>query len=185
MAPKIKYPVVDGFKECGKCHLWLPLINYDKARNHYAALCKKCKSEWAILYRKKPENKKHFNEYHKKYMTKPKNRERSNERQRGYNKTEKYKQKKNTNRRKWAAEQKQKSIIYKGGKCIICGYDTCLAALDFHHPDPSKKNGYGTGALKSHWSFEKNMAELDKCILVCVRCHREIHAGVTKCPSVS
>jgi hypothetical protein len=32
-------------------------------------------------------------------------------------------------------------------------------------------------------SVEKNKKELDKCILVCVRCHREIHAGVTLCPS--
>jgi hypothetical protein len=61
---------------------------------------------------------------------------------------------------------------------MLCGYSRCLAAMDFHHPDPSQKEGYGTGALKSHWSFEKNKKELDKCVLVCVRCHREIHAGV-------
>ena len=39
-----------------------------------------------------------------------------------------------------------------------------------------EKDGYGTGALKQHRSFKKNKKELDKCVLVCVRCHREIHA---------
>ncbi len=74
--------------------------------------------------------------------------------------------------------EKQKAVNYKGGKCEICGYDRCVAAMDFHHLDPSTKNGYGTGAMKQHWVFERNKIEIDKCILVCVRCHREIHAGL-------
>lgn len=49
--------------------------------------------------------------------------------------------------------------------------------MDFHHLNPKLKEGYGTGALKAHWSFERNKKEIDKCVLVCVRCHREIHAG--------
>ena len=75
-------------------------------------------------------------------------------------------------------EQKTKAIDYKGSICVICGYSRCSAALDFHHINPLEKEGYGTGAMKSHWTFEKNKSELDKCVLVCVRCHREIHAGV-------
>ena len=26
------------------------------------------------------------------------------------------------------------------------------------------------------WTFERNKNELDKCILLCANCHREIHA---------
>lgn len=58
------------------------------------------------------------------------------------------------------------------GDCILCGYSKCLAVMDFHHIAPHEKEG-----LKAHWAFEKNKEELDKCVLVCNRCHREIHAG--------
>lgn len=70
-------------------------------------------------------------------------------------------------------KMKKKAIEYKGGKCCICGYNKCAAALDFHHPDPNKKDfGIATGDYKS---FEKIKGELDKTILVCSNCHREIH----------
>lgn len=34
---------------------------------------------------------------------------------------------------------KLKCLEYKGGKCINCGYSNCIAALEFHHTDPTKK----------------------------------------------
>lgn len=65
------------------------------------------------------------------------------------------------------------SVEYKGGSCIRCGYDKYYGALEFHHLDPSKKDfNLGNSRLTS---FEKVKAELDKCILVCSNCHREIH----------
>lgn len=74
-------------------------------------------------------------------------------------------------------KNKLKYVKYKGGSCQICGYDKCIEALDFHHLDPSIKEmslSSGRG-----YSFERAKAELDKCILVCSNCHREIHAGIT------
>lgn len=71
---------------------------------------------------------------------------------------------------------KQKSIDYKGGCCNICGYKNCNDALQFHHLDPSKKEfALGQNHLKS---FENIVKELDKCILLCARCHVEVHAGL-------
>lgn len=69
--------------------------------------------------------------------------------------------------------QKILSVNYKGGKCEICGYNKCIEALEFHHKDPSKKdmNISNTGTVFS----DKVKAELDKCILVCSNCHRELH----------
>ena len=67
---------------------------------------------------------------------------------------------------------KQECIEYLGGKCSICGYDKCAAALEMHHPNKDKSVEYY--AMKN-WSFEKRKDELDKCILVCANCHREIH----------
>ncbi|MCP5016925.1 MAG: hypothetical protein GY938_16905 [Ketobacter sp.] len=180
MAQPIKYPVVNGKKECGDCGEWKEISDYRKARNHYVSRCRSCLKIYAAEYRKRPESKIASQKYHIEYMKNSANRNRANERQRKYNKTEKYKKNRNKNRREWSNVQKQKAVNYKGGECCICKYNTCLAALEFHHVDPSKKNGYGTGALKAHWSFKKNKPELDKCILVCVRCHREIHAGLHK-----
>lgn len=70
---------------------------------------------------------------------------------------------------------------YKGGKCMICNYDRCLEALDFHHLDPSKK-GFGLSEKGITRSWEKIRVEIDKCILICANCHREIHAGITQLP---
>jgi hypothetical protein len=69
---------------------------------------------------------------------------------------------------------KEKAINYKGGCCQKCGYNKCVGALEFHHLNPNEKdfslssNGYSL-------SWETIKKELDKCILVCANCHREIH----------
>jgi hypothetical protein len=75
---------------------------------------------------------------------------------------------------------KQKAVEYKGGKCNICGYDKSIAALEFHHIDPTKKD-FSISNFKSY-SFSKIKTELDKCILVCANCHREIHSNLTEIP---
>jgi HNH endonuclease len=68
---------------------------------------------------------------------------------------------------------KEKCVAYKGGKCSKCGYNKFVEALEFHHINPEEKNlSLSTG---KGYSFEKVKDELDKCILVCANCHREIH----------
>ena len=68
---------------------------------------------------------------------------------------------------------KEKLVEYKGGKCEICGYNKCINALEFHHLDPSEKDfGIANG---NAIAFEKAKKEVDKCIMVCSNCHREIH----------
>jgi len=70
-------------------------------------------------------------------------------------------------------EIKRLGVEYKGGKCEKCGYNKNLAALDFHHLDPSKKDiNWNTSR---HWGWKRQKRELDKCILVCRNCHAEIH----------
>lgn len=69
------------------------------------------------------------------------------------------------------------AIEYKGGKCQICGYDKYPGALDLHHLDSSQKS-FGIGARGYTRSWDKIQKELDKCILVCANCHREIEAGI-------
>ena len=74
------------------------------------------------------------------------------------------------------------AIAYKGGKCQCCGYDKCVQALEFHHIDPTQKD-FGLGAKGYTRSWDKNKEELDKCIMVCANCHREIHYNIIPCPT--
>lgn len=68
------------------------------------------------------------------------------------------------------------AVEYKGGKCIICGYDRCVRALEFHHVNPAEKEfGLSSRGLTRSWIAIKH--ELDKTILLCANCHREVEAG--------
>jgi len=71
---------------------------------------------------------------------------------------------------------KQMAVDYLGSCCQLCGYNKTLSALDFHHKDPSQKD-FGISANGTTRSFEKLKTELNKCLLVCANCHREIHSG--------
>lgn len=66
------------------------------------------------------------------------------------------------------------AIEYKGGKCEICGYDKCPDAMEFHHINSNEKD-FGISQNGCTRSFDNMKKELDKCILVCSNCHREIH----------
>lgn len=68
---------------------------------------------------------------------------------------------------------KKKSVDYLGGKCVRCGYDQHIAALEFHHPDPSIKELTVGKLLNTQW--ERIKEELDKCELLCSNCHRIEH----------
>jgi hypothetical protein len=65
-------------------------------------------------------------------------------------------------------------VTYKGGKCQKCEYNKCLGALDFHHIDPKEKD-FGISKSGITKFSDKIMLELDKCILLCANCHRELH----------
>lgn len=72
--------------------------------------------------------------------------------------------------------KKIQAVEYKGGRCRVCKYNRCMDALQFHHLDPAEKdfniNRAGT------WAWPKLVKELDKCVLLCNRCHTEVHAEV-------
>lgn len=61
----------------------------------------------------------------------------------------------------------------KNGKCSICGFNGCPAALDFHHRNPSEKLFSISANLKGDWELVRT--ELDKCNLLCSNCHRTLH----------
>ena len=68
------------------------------------------------------------------------------------------------------------AIIFSGGKCTMCGYNKCEAALEFHHKnDGTDKNFTVSSGYSKSW--EELKKELAKCILVCSNCHKELHNG--------
>ena len=73
-------------------------------------------------------------------------------------------------------------INYLGGACIFCGYKKVLAALEFHHINPSQKK-YSI-ANKIDCSFETLLPEVEKCVVVCTNCHAELEAGIISLPNV-
>lgn len=73
-------------------------------------------------------------------------------------------------------ERKQWLVEHKGGKCVICGYNRCLHALDFHHVR-DKEFELSQSNLTSN-SWEKIVVEVDKTVLLCKVCHTEVGAGM-------
>lgn len=65
------------------------------------------------------------------------------------------------------------AVAYKGGKCAVCGYNKCIDALEFHH---LTDKSFGISSKGYTRSWEKIKAELDKCIMLCANCHREVEA---------
>jgi hypothetical protein len=84
----------------------------------------------------------------------------------------------------WRRRAKETLVREAGGRCQVCGYDRCAAALQFHHVDPTSKS-FGLGSRGLARSIEALREEAAKCVLVCATCHAEIEAGVAALPLVS
>ena len=59
--------------------------------------------------------------------------------------------------------------------CAICGYNKCKDALVFHHVNPEDKC-FPLDVTYMMMSDEKLVDEINKCIVICANCHREIHS---------
>tara|TARA_R110000851_G_scaffold48099_1_gene116539 strand:- start:16 stop:402 length:387 start_codon:yes stop_codon:yes gene_type:complete len=82
------------------------------------------------------------------------------------------------NKRIWLKEYKEKL------SCSICGYSKktnktfSSRALEFHHEKNNKSFSVSDGIAQGN-SIETIKKEIDKCIVVCARCHAEIHSKQT------
>lgn len=79
--------------------------------------------------------------------------------------------------------RKMKLILVEeaGGRCVVCGYNRCTAALHFHHVDPDSKQFHLSmqGVTRS---IAAARAEMAKCVLLCANCHAEVESGVSRIP---
>lgn len=87
-------------------------------------------------------------------------------------------------RREHRRDCKSDIVNYKGGKCQICGYNKSIFALELHHIDPKTKDAKIVRVLSKSRKFNlgKYKEELDKCILLCCNCHKEVHRDITQLP---
>lgn len=70
-------------------------------------------------------------------------------------------------------DTKIKAINYKGGKCLDCNLTLLQQPyyiFEFHHLNPSKKDVDWKDLRKRSWN--KITYELDKCVCLCVICHK-------------
>jgi hypothetical protein len=82
----------------------------------------------------------------------------------------------------WRRRAKRKLAEEAGGRCALCGYDSYMGALQFHHLDRSTKS-FQLSLRGITCSIEKLRAEAAKCVLLCANCHAEVEGGVTQTPS--
>lgn len=66
--------------------------------------------------------------------------------------------------------------------CAICGYKRCERSLDFHHINPKEKRFNISNPPKhlAHWKVVEK--EIQKCVLLCSNCHRELHSHLIEIP---
>lgn len=73
-----------------------------------------------------------------------------------------------TKKARYVLELKQKS------SCSKCGL-SIPECLDFHHIGDNKIDGIGAMLRNKNVSLDDIKNEIEKCIIVCSNCHREIH----------
>ena len=125
----------------------------DRKEARRSRYCKKCQK---VLMRRKRE-KPGFNLYEATKMRK----------WRAENKTELNARLREQRREKkeWLDSQKV--------KCARCP-ETHVACMDFHHRDPSEKDGTLSQKVAT-WTLERIKTEVAKCDVLCANCHRKLH----------
>lgn len=61
-------------------------------------------------------------------------------------------------------------------ECSLCP-ESHPACLTFHHTDPTTKETEVAQAVAWHWSKERILKEIEKCIVLCFNCHAKHHFG--------
>lgn len=80
---------------------------------------------------------------------------------------------------RWRKKHRAEAVAQAGGCCILCGYNRCISALQFHHLDPTTKI-FGLSGSGQTRSKVMRQVEIEKCVLLCANCHAEVEAGFTE-----
>ena len=179
-------------QQCSKCKKWLEESEFYKnsnkkgSKNGLSRWCKECSKQcyqehkeknlqYAKQYRDTNKYKKEIKQYTKQYRSTHKKeikQYRNTHKKENKQYREKHKEERKEYNKKYRRYNKNLMHTLKVNGCAICGYDKCDGALDFHHVNPKDKK-----FLINYTALSKkdNTEELNKCILLCANCHREIH----------
>lgn len=69
-----------------------------------------------------------------------------------------------------------------GSRCAICDEKHEDYIFDFHHVDEGNKLYNISEVLIKNINYQKAVNELQKCVMLCVTCHRLLHAWYIKLP---
>ena len=83
-----------------------------------------------------------------------------------------HKNKQVTYRKNWEDLEREK-IEEAKTQCFVCG-EKRKYLLDFHHVDPAQKEFEISAGLRNH-GIDATLKEMDKCIVLCKNCHKEVH----------
>lgn len=170
------------YKKCSKCATVKPLSAYHKDKARYDGVCvycKPCESKrnkeryYKYIDKERARSKKYRklnpekcreandkwvrNNPEKRKATYRRFRERHGQKRRDYQ---------NRKQKEYKLQRRKTLIAKLGGKCVICGYNKYLSALDLHHLVPKKK---------AYWcDYMKKDFDLSQVILLCANCHRAV-----------
>jgi hypothetical protein len=130
-------------------------------------LCRPCRKDYMKMWFKK-----HPNYWHEYYKKKP----RKNTEQYYANNKEKVKHYATVRYYKNKKHMEEIMNDLKINGCSICGYNNCTYSLEFHHVIPEDKNKKIKLTMNGLFRYNDMdiINELNKCILLCSNCHREI-----------
>jgi len=84
------------------------------------------------------------------------------------------KEKRKIANKRWADKKVEEFKELKANlQCARCG-ENHIACLEFHHTDPTKKEG-NVSQMAKKLSTKKLLEEIEKCIVLCANCHRKEH----------
>jgi hypothetical protein len=87
--------------------------------------------------------------------------------------TDKYKKQRKIVTKTFQIHIKQILKELKINGCSICGYNNNHSVLEFHHVNPKDKSFPIAHGIRNHTN-ERVADELNKCVLLCANCHKEI-----------
>ena len=133
-------------------------------------ICSKCKVEKSDSdFNKRKRSKDGLNSYCKSCNNENLKNHYKNNKEYYYDKSKKYFKK----LQEWLTEYKETL------KCSVCE-ESRHWVLDFHHTDPLIKEG-SVSSMLNNSSKEKIIKEIEKCIVLCSNCHRDLHYQENKC----
>ena len=64
-------------------------------------------------------------------------------------------------------------------KCSKCA-ENHPACLEFHHDDPNEKEFNVSELIRTTYSIERILEEIEKCTIFCSNCHKKYHYDIEK-----